>query len=236
MNVNWTIERYEEVHSTQDVLRERGEKAQEGLAVVAQVQTKGRGRHGREWISPAGNLYFSFLLKPDVNLKSVGQLGLVIGQALGAALREIVDQPDEISLKWPNDVLYGGQKCAGILIETQLNDRNGIDSVLVGIGVNTKSAPEIGVCIDRDNEDTLQSVLSAVNEVYALWCVGDFDEVLRRWHNLAHPKGAGMSVKLGEELIEGVFESVDSDGHLHLRLNDNTLRTITAGDVYVTGD
>ena len=182
MNVNWTIERYEEVHSTQDVLRERGEKAQEGLAVVAQVQTKGRGRHGREWISPAGNLYFSFLLKPDVNLKSVGQLGLVIGQALGAALREIVDQPDEISLKWPNDVLYGGQKCAGILIETQLNDRNGIDSVLVGIGVNTKSAPEIGVCIDRDNEDTLQSVLSAVNEVYALWCVGDFDEVLRRWH------------------------------------------------------
>lgn len=237
MSINWNIERYEEVHSTQDVLRDLTAKgASEGLVVVAEQQTGGRGRHGREWISLAGNLYFSLLLRPDVNLRSVGQLGLVIGEALGRALNDLADKPEQISLKWPNDVLFEGVKCAGILIETELNERNEIAGVLVGVGVNTRVAPDIGAALNRDNEDVLKSVLMRIDQSYALWCAGDFDQVLKSWHGLAHLPTSPMSVKLGEEIIEGTFEEVDLDGHLHLRLKDNTLRIITSGEIYVTGD
>lgn len=237
MSIQWNIERYEKVHSTQDVLRDLAAKgAGEGAVVLAEVQTSGRGRHGREWISLSGNLYFSLLLKPDVALQSVGQLGLVIGEALGRALINLADKPEQISLKWPNDVLFEGKKCAGILIETELNERNGIDCVLVGLGVNTREAPDIGAALNRNNEDVLQSVLTCIDESYAQWCAGDFDQILKSWHKMAHLRGAQMSVKLGDEIIEGAFEEVDMHGHLHLRLNDNTLRTITAGEIYVTGD
>ena len=203
--------------------------------VVANVQTAGRGRHGRTWISQENNLYFSLLLKPDVNLQHVGQLGIVIGCALGIALHQVVDSPDEIVLKWPNDVFRGGKKCAGILIETDLNERNELESVLVGMGVNTKNAPEIGAALGVDNEFVLEHILNEINATYNVWCAGDFEKILKSWHELAFPQGAEMSVKLGDDIIEGVFEHVDLQGHLHLRLADNTLRKITAGDIYVTG-
>lgn len=237
MSIQWITERYEEIHSTQDALKDLAAKgAREGQIVIADMQTGGRGRHGREWISLAGNLYFSLLLRPDVNLQNVGQLGLVVGLALGRALVEMVDRPEDISLKWPNDILYGGEKCSGILIETDLNTQNQLDYVAVGIGINTKAAPEMAAVLDINNEMTMERVLHYIDQVYSSWCVGDFKDILKEWHEMAHPAGTQMSVKLGGETIAGAFDHVDEAGHLHVRLGDNTLRVVTAGDVYVTGD
>lgn len=245
MTLSWHIEHFDQVESTQDLIKEYAAKGGvEGRVVIAEHQTRGRGRHGREWVSHPGNLYFSFLLKPQMNSQNIGQLGLVIAVALGRAVKSFLRAPEILKLKWPNDILLDGKKCAGILIETELGEGGQIDWVAFGIGLNTKDAPEEGACLGThisaqtgnlpDNEEVLHVFLQSMNEYYRLWQSGDFQAILSSWLAMAHEKGAEVTVKLGEKILHGTFEGVDESGAL-LLLNseDKVVQTITAGEIYL---
>ena len=133
----------DETDSTNSEARRRAEAgAPDGLAVVARRQTTGRGRRGRRWESPEGNLYVSLLLRPDRPLAEAALLSFVAAVALGEAVAAMLPPEAPIAFKWPNDLLVGGAKCAGMLLESSAAGAGRLDWLIVGVGVNLASHPE----------------------------------------------------------------------------------------------
>lgn len=239
--MHWHIEYHESLKSTQDTLRMRLKSGvSEGLVIHAGEQTGGHGRHGRTWVSAPGNLYFSFVLKPDCRIRDVGQLAIVMGAALGRAVRQMTGLSDDVMVKWPNDVLIKGRKCAGILIETDLGGGGtGPVHVIVGMGINLTSAPDIGTALQDhtqsvpENSGALQVILDYVAQAYERWTVGDFDVVLKGWVSMAHQPGSKVSVKIGDQVIVGTLSRVLDNGAMVITMEDGQDRTITAGDVFI---
>ena len=104
-------------------------------------QTAGRGRRGRRWSSPPGNLYASLILRPDAAPDRAAQLGFVAALAVADALRELAPELGEPACKWPNDILVGGHKIAGILLESEMGEGQNLAFLIVGVGINLVSAP-----------------------------------------------------------------------------------------------
>ena len=226
-----------------------------GIWFAALQQTAGRGRRGREWVNPHGNLAAS-LLVPDVDPALAATLGFVAGVALNAALSNLlprgfvkigIDGASElgssgrIALKWPNDVLADGAKLAGILLEaTKLPD--GRHAVVIGIGVNVVAAPDglpypatslarLGAALDA--EAVFEALSDAWVEVFAIWDDGrGVEAVLERWRHSAAGLGAPVAVNQNGDVLRGVFESIDAAGRLIVRADDNRRIAITAGDVH----
>ena len=241
--MNWTIERYDDVQSTQDILKALAENgAPEGRVVVAKSQAGGRGRQGRVWVSEPGNLYFSLLLRPSCGLNAIGQLALIVGVSIGAALRAIILEPEALSLKWPNDVFLNGKKCAGILIETELDKNNILDWVVVGVGLNIANAPkDIGAALSDyclssiDVNDVHQALLNEIEQRYNQWSAEGFAAIKEEWLSMAHPVGTPIRVGAGKYMRRGTFHDVDNHGSLLLRDDEGQVRTLSAGDVHIQG-
>ncbi len=243
MSILWDVKTFDSLPNTQDFITNRAvdEGALEGRVAHALVQGAGRGRHGREWVSQEGNLFFSFLLRPSCGFNEIGQLALVIGVAIGRALQKYLDRPDILRLKWPNDILLEGQKCAGILIETQGAKGGALDWVCVGIGVNVEVAPDDqAACLKEYSaqliilDELRDDILTEVSKQYMLWREDGFEEVSSVWLDMAHEKGALAKVCIGENVIQGLFAGIDGQGAMLLHdTQSNELRTITAGDVYL---
>ncbi len=141
--VNWQIRTLSHVPSTQNSIRElAAEGAPEGTVVQALMQTSGRGRQGNQWISPMGNLYMSMLLRPGCTAMAAGQISFVAAVALSAAMDDVMAPGHAKTLKWPNDVLIDGKKCAGILLESDLDKDGNVNSLVLGMGVNIMAPPE----------------------------------------------------------------------------------------------
>ncbi|GHA10587.1 biotin--[acetyl-CoA-carboxylase] ligase [Devosia pacifica] len=227
-----------------------------GLWFAALQQTNGRGRRGRPWASPYGNLAASLLIIPDAAPETLGTIGFVAGVALNTALSQsvpgagvqlgldaaaIADGQGRFALKWPNDVLADGAKLAGILLEAQALP-DGRRAIVIGIGVNVVAAPagtpypatslaELGATV------TAQDVFAALSEawvaMFALWRDGHGTaDVLARWRSCAAGLGAPVAVQRDGEVIRGIFESIDDDGRLIVRDGNNARIAITAGDVH----
>ena len=215
--------------------------AAEGLTIQALVQKKGRGRFGHDWTSPMGNLYLSVLLRPDCDLKTIGQLGFVVALALSDALLDWIDQEKhDLRLKWPNDILVDGRKLAGILLETG-TDHDGAVFVVAGTGVNVFAALDGAVQLDAlaGNRETgrlfvngvRDRYLAALEKRYAMWQKEGFAPIRRDW--LARAAGIGQKVKirLPRETHEAVFLDIDADGALVTEL-DGARRVFHAGEVH----
>ena len=129
-------------------------------------------------------------------------------------------------LKWPNDVLLGGRKCAGILIDSDL-DGSRINWLVVGIGVNTAQAPEIGGALPAGREAFRARLLSAVADYYDRWRRAGFAQIRQEWIEASYPRGTMLNV--------GAFEDLDEFGSLVVRDKDNRRRTVPAGDIYLRG-
>jgi BirA family transcriptional regulator, biotin operon repressor / biotin---[acetyl-CoA-carboxylase] ligase len=209
----------------------RGE-AHDGDWLVAELQTAGRGRQGRAWESPKGNFYGSTLVKIRPDDPAIGGLSLAAGLGLCTAVG------DPASLKWPNDLLIDGAKVAGVLLE-----RSG-DAVVIGFGVNLISAPQIAgrqtTTLNRDGHSsyTPDAMLDRLVEWVAwaidLWRTQGTAFIARRWQDEAHPLGTALSVSLPDSThVNGVFDGLDNDGAMKLRLADGTHRVIHAGDVFL---
>jgi BirA family biotin operon repressor/biotin-[acetyl-CoA-carboxylase] ligase len=228
--------------STQDVARREAEAgAPPGTVVVADEQTAGRGRLGRSWVSPPGqNLYLTVVLRPP--RPPVAQLAMAAPLAVARAVEETT--PLRAGIKWPNDVWLGRRKVAGVLIETEIRGDEVLYS-LVGIGVNVNmdiaSFPELAEVAtslrhELGREVAREEVLAAIlNHLEALLEGASPEEVWRRWRERLITLGQQVRVSRGQEVIEGLAEDVDTQGHLLVRRPDGTLVAVEAGDVTLRG-
>lgn len=211
------------------------EPVHEGDWLIADRQLAGRGRQGRSWFDGNGNFMGSTLVFPHERDPAAASLALVAGVALHEAVQPLLDPVRHLWLKWPNDLMIGEAKLAGILLE-----REGA-AVVVGIGVNLAAAPDLpdrktaaladfGPKPDRDHFAT--TLAQSFARELERWRSFGLEPLLRRWESLAHPPGTMLSVHPpGEEPIRAAFAGLMPDGALCLRLDDGSTRAIHAGDV-----
>jgi BirA family biotin operon repressor/biotin-[acetyl-CoA-carboxylase] ligase len=212
------------------------------LWVMARRQTRGRGRSGRRWASQAGNLHASLLQRLACPLGVVHQLSLVAGVAVADAISAAAGRRIAgLRLKWPNDVLIGEAKCAGILAESQSGGTAQEVVVVVGVGINLASHPgDLG----RPTTDLAahgiraapQAMLGALAPAMERWlgvwaCGAGFAQVRRAWLAHAGAVGEGIVADTGAERIAGTFLGLDEGGALLLRDGHGRERRITFGDV-----
>ncbi|TCM22218.1 BirA family biotin operon repressor/biotin-[acetyl-CoA-carboxylase] ligase [Novosphingobium sp. PhB165] len=233
------IEVVEETASTNADLVRRlgaGEGIAEGFWLRAVRQSAGRGRRGKEWSSPEGNLYTSTVIALRADDPAAHTLAFVAALAVRDLIAALLPADAAVQLKWPNDVLVAGAKISGILLE-----RCG-DHVIVGIGINLVSAPELAdratasVLASGGSDVDAQKVLEKLATAYARrlsqWRSEGLSATLRAWQQHAYPQGTPLKVVLdGEGEALGAFAGLDPDGALRLRLPDGSLRVIHAGDV-----
>lgn len=216
-----------------------GERLGEGHWLIADRQTAGRGRQGRAWFDGAGNFMGSTLVRPGPGDPPASTLALIAGLAVHEAVAPLIPPPHRAELKWPNDVLVGGAKLAGVLLESVSG------AVVVGIGVNLAQAPALpdrdtlalsalGPAPDRDL--FAASLARTFDRELDRWRQVGLDPLIRRWLAAAHPPGTPLVVgEPGETLLHGRFAGLGSDGALQLELADGTTRTIHAGEVRLAG-
>src|SRR3981189_1058397 len=233
-----------------EALAPRRDGEQGPIWFVTSEQTAGRGRRHRPWIAPRGNLASSILEVIDGSPAVAATLGFAAGLALEAALQKVSIEASlrsagsdhmKFSLKWPNDVLAGQQKLAGILLEaeTVADDRL---AVVVGIGTNVVAAPEgtptpatslaaLGVHIGA--EELFATLSDSWAEFRGIWDQGrGFGEIRRRWLERAAGLGEKVAVQSGGAPVEGTFDTIDDTGCLIIRKADGKRVPISAGDVY----
>ncbi len=208
---------------------------------VTSEQTAGRGRRHRPWIAPRGNLASSILEVIDVSPSVAATLGFAAGLALEAALQRVSIEASlrsagsdhmKFSLKWPNDVLAGRQKLAGILLEAEAVADNGL-AVVVGIGTNVVAAPE-GTPTPATSLAALGvNIGAAWAEFRGLWDNGrGFGEIRRLWLERAAGLGQPVAIQSGGSAVEGTFDTIDESGCMIVRTSDGRRVPISAGDVY----
>lgn len=234
----------DDVDSTNDEARRLAAAgAASGTLVWARRQSRGRGRRGRPFVSPPGNLYCSLLLRPECRPAEAPELCFVAAVAVGETLAELLPADVRLGHKWPNDVLVGGRKVAGILLESGAAGE-ALGWLVVGVGINLASHPE-GLEFPATSlaAHGVRAEAGAVLERY-LRC---FDHWLERWRTegfapvraawLARAEGLGrpLLVRLPEESFEGTFAELDARGALILATADGARRRVTAGDVFPAG-
>jgi len=237
---------FKETTSTNDVAeRLARDGVKEGVVVFAESQTKGRGRLGRKWISPSGKgLWFSVLLRPKLRPAEATQLTVAAATALARAVQ--LQTGIVADIKWPNDLLIGGRKVAGILTEMSAEvDR--VNHVIIGLGLDVNQTEpdfspevhglatslrlELGKTVHRG--DLAAAILSELDRDYARICRGEFSRLADEWESRCTTIGRHVNVLIGERRVRGRAESLDDSGALLLRTEHGRIERIIGGDVTV---
>ena len=237
----WRVARFATVDSTNSEARRAAEAGDPGrLWVVAEEQTAGSGRRGRSWASPRGNLHASALLIDPCPSALAPQLGFVAGLALARAAQDA--GAADFGVKWPNDLVSRGGKCAGLLVEgAKLAD--GRVACIVGIGVNCAQAPEgfpypTARLVRRDGEPIqadalLERLVERFDEALRQWDRGrEFGLVRSAWLNRAVGVGGEVTIESGARRRKGVFEGIDNGGRLLFR-SDAGVENVEAADLWL---
>jgi BirA family transcriptional regulator, biotin operon repressor / biotin---[acetyl-CoA-carboxylase] ligase len=251
VSAGYRLAAFDQIGSTNAEAMSRARDGERGpMWFVTSEQTAGRGRRHRPWIAPRGNLASSILEVIDVSPAVAATLGFAAGLALEAALQKVSVEASlraagsddmKYSLKWPNDVMAGREKLAGILLEAEAV-AGGRLGVVVGIGTNVIAAPEgtptpatslaaLGVHIGAEE---LFAVLSdSWAEFRGIWDQGrGFGEIRGRWLERAAGLGRGVAIHSGGTIVEGTFDTVDEQGCMIVRTSAGKRVPISAGDVY----
>ncbi|MCI0533791.1 MAG: biotin--[acetyl-CoA-carboxylase] ligase, partial [Verrucomicrobiales bacterium] len=220
---------FHETTSTSDVVEKLArDGVKEGAVVFAESQTNGRGRLGRKWVSPSKKgLWFSILLRPDMLPQKATQITIAAATALARAIGELTELTARI--KWPNDILISGKKVAGSLTELSA-ELDHVKYIVLGIGLNvnltlsdfpadlrkvaTSLRIETGHTVHRAELAT--AVLRELDGDYARVCSGNFEAVADEWERLCSTLGHNIGIRLGDRLLQGHAEALDSDGALLL--------------------
>lgn len=241
MTIDWTIETFAVLPSTQDEVKDRAleDGADEGLVIQALTQSEGRGRHGNAWVSPMGNLYMSVLLRPLCTADLAGQISFIVALAVSAAMDEFMVEGHKKTLKWPNDILIDGKKCAGILLESELSPKGLVGHLVIGVGVNILSAPEERIALKEvSGENRLavhpfrDRVLHHLDAFYHVWKAEGFAPIRKAWLAQAHGIGHKMSARLPQREEKGIFRDIDESGALILETSGHKQIVIRAGEIY----
>jgi len=238
---------FREADSTNHQLAMRAADAPEGMALVADFQTAGRGRMGRAWFSPAGaNVYLSILLRPQVNLAQIATLPLVVGCVVARTVQKLAAGVP-VMIKWPNDLQVNGRKLGGILCEMAA-ETDGVQYVIVGIGLNinlrrsrmpaaiARSATSLAIETRRTfaRAEVVAELLNQFEPAYAVWCAEGLDPFLPEIAALDLLKGRFTRVEqTGKRVVEGIADGVGVAGMLRLRQPDGSHIAVCSGDAHV---
>ena len=215
--------------------------AEEGTLVWSLEQTAGRGRRGRVWASPPGNLYASLILRPRCPVDQAAQLGFVTALAIGDTLGSICKRLEGLSYKWPNDVLLRGRKIAGILLESELGVGAAPEFVVVGVGINLVSSPRDAAFPATSIADEDLGIVSpgAALESFARhfqawaehWRKEGFGPIRAAWRSQAAALGESIRVHLEPATLHGRFLDIDQHGALLLE-SAGEIWHISAGEIF----
>jgi len=250
-SAGYRLAAFDHIGSTNAEALARARAGERGpLWLVTSEQTAGRGRRHRPWIAPRGNLASTILETVDVSPSVAATLGFAAGLALEAALQKVSIEASlrsagsdhmKFLLKWPNDVLAGPQKLAGILLEAEAV-ADGELAVVVGIGTNVVAAPEgtptpatslaaLGVHIGA--EELFATLSDCWVEFRGIWDRGrGFGEIRRLWLQRAAGLGQPVAVHSGSATVQGIFDTLDETGCMVVATSDGGRVPISAGDVY----
>jgi BirA family biotin operon repressor/biotin-[acetyl-CoA-carboxylase] ligase len=251
VSAGYRLAAFESIGSTNAEAMARAREGERGpMWFVTSEQTAGRGRRYRPWIAPRGNLASSILEVIDISPAVAATLGFAAGLALEAALQKVSIEASlrsagsdhmKFSLKWPNDVLAGREKLAGILLEAEAVADNRL-AVVVGIGTNVVAAPEgtptpatslaaLGVHISA--EELFATLSDTWAQFRGTWDNGrGFSEIRRLWLERAAGLGQKVAIQTSGSAVEGIFDTIDEAGCLIVRTSDGQRVPISAGDVH----
>jgi BirA family biotin operon repressor/biotin-[acetyl-CoA-carboxylase] ligase len=229
---------YPSVTSTNEVAKqEAGQGAAEGTVIIAGEQTRGRGRMKRTWLTPEGNIALSVVLYPDAS--ALSSLIMLASLAVVHSIESVTGL--ETQIKWPNDVMINGKKVCGILVESDVRGGK-VNYAVIGIGINVNLKPEdspeiqtiatslsgeLGVEVSRFS--IVRHLLVELERLYLTLSPGG--SVYAEWRDRLITLGKEVKVTDGENIYEGLAESVDKEGSLLLRIADGSLKKIVTGDV-----
>ncbi|MBO5088084.1 MAG: biotin--[acetyl-CoA-carboxylase] ligase [Lachnospiraceae bacterium] len=237
---------YEEImESTNKYAKKLGEEnVTNGTVVVTKKQTAGRGRRGRNWISPEGNCYFSLLLKPSIQTEHASRLTLVSALALAEAIKNVAGL--ETQIKWPNDVVVDGKKLCGILTESSI-DVDGLKYVVIGIGINVNQkkfdpeidsmATSISLQLGQDVEcaHMIAEFLNCFEMYFSIFIqTEDLSMLLSQYNALLVNKNREVRIVDQSERV-GVAIGINDVGELLVRNNAGVVESVNAGEVSVRG-
>ena len=234
---------FRSLDSTNEVAKQlatRGTK--EGIVVLAERQSNGRGRLGRKWFSPEGGLWFSVVLRPSVEPKHAMKLTLLGSVAVVKTVNRLYGIGADI--KWPNDVLIDQKKVCGILTETSIRKEN-LDFAVLGFGINANLDRETLPRQIRDHTTTLKarlrkeisreillcSLMENVEACYDLFKNRKFEAILDDWRKLSGFLGSQVRVLEDQRAIEGTALDLDTDGALLVELKDQSICKVMSGDI-----
>jgi BirA family biotin operon repressor/biotin-[acetyl-CoA-carboxylase] ligase len=242
--VGRSIRVFSEITSTNDLLdRLARDGAAEGIVVFAEAQTKGRGRLGRPWLSPAGKgLWFSVLLRPRLRPHEATQLTIAAATALVRAIKTQTGLP--AGLKWPNDLLIRGRKAGGVLTELSA-ELDKVTSVVLGIGLDVnlvagdfphdlrRQATSLRLELGRpcDRAELAVAILRDLDVLYERIDSGRFETVADEWEAACVTLGREVAIAVGNRVIRGRAEALDTEGALLVRTQHGRLERIVGGDV-----
>ena len=231
------------VDSTNVEARRRAEaEAPDGTLIQAVTQTQGRGRRGRHWESPTGNLYMSLILRPDCSVVAGLDVTFVSAIAMCDALAAIVPPLVGVAAKWPNDILINGRKVAGILLESASGSSGKLRWLVVGVGVNIQSFPKrteypatslnFEGAVNTGPTEVLGGFARCFKRWFDIWGNEGFAAILEAWLQRAAGLGEMIEVRLPDERFTGRFVDLDESGSLIIELESGERRSVTTGDVF----
>lgn len=237
---------FRETGSTQTVAWELANGgAREGTVVLAEGQTRGKGRRGRSWLSsPGQGIWISIILRPPIFSSQAGRVCLTSALAVAESIREIAGL--SALIKWPNDILIGGKKVGGILIEMTA-EMDLVKFLVLGIGVNVNQdefskelkGKALSLKQERGEEvsrlSLLQEILRRLDNYYLSLKEGEFEAIANRWRRLSATLGKQIQVSFQRETVEGQAIDIDSDGALLLRLDSGFVKRLVGGEVTIVG-
>ncbi len=228
---------FESTSSTSDVIARHASRARDGLVVFAETQTRGRGRQGRSWVSPRGKgLWFSILLRPTGGAAQAQQLTVSASVAVAHVLRE--EAKVDARIKWPNDIVCGSRKLAGIL--TEYRDTAAILGIGIDVNLNKDDFPaelqttatslliETGRVHDRNR--LAGRLLAALDQHYTTMA-RNFETVIDQWAGLSVTLGQQVKIRQGDQLREGLAQALDGQGRLILRKDNGQVEYLVGGEV-----
>jgi BirA family transcriptional regulator, biotin operon repressor / biotin---[acetyl-CoA-carboxylase] ligase len=234
---NFTIKNFNQVESTNSLAWELAKSHQidHNQIILANSQTGGKGRMGRSWASPSGNLYFSLLLKPQKPIVTSSQLSFVAAVSMGLAIAEFSQNDAQINYKWPNDILISGKKIAGILLQSDEG------FVVLGVGVNINSHPkntnypatnlqDEGVVV-KNKEALLNKFLDNFADLYQKWQDFGFEPIRNLWLKQAFNLNKEITANLVGESLKGIFKDLDKNGNLVLEYQKQ-VKIISSAEIF----
>lgn len=237
---------FEALGSTSDLARSIGDSRDYAdvpfLWIWTKLQTQGRGRRGREWLSREGNLTTTLLLRPGCSPAKGAELSFVaalaIADLVGGALRGA-----NVQIKWPNDVLVSGKKIAGILLESTASETDRLEWLSIGMGVNLAFHPDntpypaTNLAKEGAQLGPLEG-LTRLAETFSFWHgewqTRGFAAIRMAWLERARGIGQTVIARLASEETSGIFEDLDETGNLIIRLPSGDKRLISAGEIFFT--